>query len=666
MKTQALTDVQLIELLQSRVGEATAYADSKLSREREKANLHYDAELPKPLHAGNSKYISQDVWDSVEAMKATLLETFSGNLKPVQFSPMGDEDVDLARIATDYCSYVVFGQNNGFAVFHDVIHDALLNRNGIVKVWWERSEDTVDEILEGVPYEALSLLLYDPAITVDEDSLEVDEAGLIHGALTRTVDTSQIRLEAVPPEEFGISPRAKSIQHAELVYHRTQKTITDLLNEGYDHDLIDQIKDQAPEEDIDDAPEIQARFHAMDDGGVSHQEHQKAHKRVMVYEVYTRIDMEGSGLAKLWKITYVRNVILDKEEVSQNPFIDFAPLRRPHSFWGSSFASKLFSTQNAKTTLTRSIIDHTVITTNPRYQVVKGGLVSPKELMENRIGGIVNVTRPDAILPLTQATLNPFIFQTIAMLDEDKEETTGISKLSQGLNKDAISQQNSADMVNTLVSISQQRQKIIARNFAELFLKPLFLEVYRLVIENEKHEKIIAVSGSWVNISPREWIERKDVTVEFALGYGEKEKEVQKYLQANQMLATDPYLSPLYPLEKRYNTLRRALEGFGIKDVNNHLLNPREIPPQQPDPMQQLQAQLAQKQLEIQERQQNLAEQKFEFEMRKSQAVQALEEEKMGIDHALKMEEFQHKAAMDAAELAIVQSNQNTRAVVSV
>ena len=146
-----------------------------------------------------------------------------------------------------------------------------------------------------------------------------------------------------------------------------------------------------------------------------------------------------------------------------------------------------------------------MITNNPRYQVVKGGLTNPRELIDNRVGGIVNVSRPDAIAPMPQAPLNPFIFQTIQMLDDDKEENTGVSRLSQGLNKDAISKQNSAAMVEQLATMSMQRQKIIARNFANSFLKPLYQMIYQLVVENEQEGKIFEVAGDYVPIRPSDW-----------------------------------------------------------------------------------------------------------------------------------------------------------------
>ena len=159
----------------------------------------------------------------------------------------------------------------------------------------------------------------------------------------------------------------------------------------------------------------------------------------------------------------------------------FCPLPVPHSFYGSNFGKRVIDIQNARSILTRSILDHAIISNNPRYIVTKGGLVNPRELMTNKIGGLVNVTRPDAIQPLPQASLNPFVFQTLNVLQDNLENTTGVSSLSQGLNKDAVSKQNSAAMVEQLANLSMQRQKIIARNFANQFVRPLFEKIYRLI-----------------------------------------------------------------------------------------------------------------------------------------------------------------------------------------
>ena len=304
--------------------------------------------------------------------------------------------------------------------------------------------------------------------------------------------------------------------------------------------------------------------------------------------------------------------------------------------------------------------------------VVKGGLTNPRELISNRVGGLVNVSRPDAIAPMPQANLNPFIFQTIGMLDDDKEDTSSISRLSQGLNKDAVSKQNSAAMVEQLATMSQQRAKIIARNFANQFLKPLFHEAYRLIVENEQEEKVVDIAGGFVQIDPRNWKEKRDVMVEMKLGYGEQEREAQKYLALHQLMTQDPSLQPLYGIQNRYNMMKQILEQQGILNVNEYLTSPEQLPPQQPDQSAQMQMQLAAKQMELQERQTAVAEQKVATQAQQSAAKMELDAVKAQSQFALQSDqqdlreaEFAHKQKIDEGELEILKTTEDKRGIVS-
>ena len=300
---------------------------------------------------------------------------------------------------------------------------------------------------------------------------EEDEVGLFSGEIEITTDASQVKIENIAPEEFLIEPQAKSLHCEDINFcgHRTRKTLSELREMGFDEDLIAKIGEHDDVEYETD-PEVLARHDGTSPTrGLDPSGYQDQVRSVMCYEVYMQLDVEGTGTTKLHRIIKAGNALLDIEQVNRKPFVVFTPLPIPHSFLGSNFAEKLVATQNARTVLTRSILDHAAVTNAPRYIVTKGGLSNPRELIDNRHGGIVNTTRPDAIQPMPQAALNPFVFQTLKLLDEDKEDNTGVSRLSQGLNKDAISKQNSAAMVEQLATMSMGRQKIIARNFAEGF-----------------------------------------------------------------------------------------------------------------------------------------------------------------------------------------------------
>lgn len=312
-----------------------------------------------------------------------------------------------------------------------------------------------------------------------------------------------------------------------------------------------------------------------------------------------------------------------------------------------------------------------MITNNPRYMVVKGGLTNPRELIDNRVGGLVNVSRPDAISPMPQAPLNPFVFQTLQQLTQDMEDTSGISELSKGLSKDALSKQNSQAMVEQLATMSQQRQKIIARHFAS-FIKHLFHEIYRLVVENENQQKVIEIAGGYVQVNPQAWKEKRDVVVELKLGYGEADREAQKRLALHQLFSQDPTLQPMYSMENRYALVKSVLEQQGILNVEEYLTPPQMLPPPQPNPAAELQTQMMVKQMEIQDRQTAVAEQKamadaqisaqkLQLDAEKAQAAHAIQSDNMDLKEA----EFQHKQRIDEGELDILKRTDDVRGIVS-
>ena len=675
-----MTDEELAPWLMGRIRAATGATDSRLSREREIAARYYDGQEPKPLHSGNSKYVSMDVYDSVETMKAILVETFTGNTTPVQFAANGTEDVEEARIATAYSNFVVYGQNDGYSVIRDVIHDGLMNRVGLAMVYWKKDVSWVEIEMPPLPPEsAISALqtLEQHGEKTKDRKVEKNEDGTLTVTYQKRVDQSRVVLENVPPEEFGISPRAKNMVDAEMVYRGTHKSKSDLLKMGFDEEIIE---DMWNDESVwlDTAPEVLQRFNDVDDAAfLGLGDHiQDARRQIMVYWCFCKLDLDDTGISDLYNVVIAGNRVLDKTRVNRLPFLAFSPLAKPHSFWGSSFAQQLQQTQNARTLLTRSIVDHAVITTNPRWTVVRGALVNTKELLENRIGGIVNITRDGAVMPLPTASLNPFIFQTLNNLKEDKEQNSGISSLSQGLNKDALSNQNSADMVNQMINESRPRQKIIARNFATQFLKELYLAVYQLVVENEKQERVVEVAGNYVPVDPTSWASRRDVSVAFALGYGEADKEAKKWSDLHTGLIQVPALQTSYGPAQQYAVIRKYMETSGIKDPDSYLLPPDKAPKPQPDPVQQALVQVPLREVAVKEGHLKLATAQQQFDtghkqaetglkaQREAASIHATGEKLAHMDRKADLDDakFHHEMVVDAAEIALQRQAQTITA----
>jgi hypothetical protein len=665
-----MSDAELLAFLDGYVSQAVGNEDGELAQERQEVLQYYKGDRPLHTKRGSSRYVSTDTYDAVEAMHAQLLETFSAGHKLVRFAPQGAEDTSTADAITEYVAYVIHRQNPGYALFSDTIKDGLMYRQGVVKIWWQQEEETVEEeITQPMSGASLGqLLMADPEIEPDVEEVAPD---LYMGTLRKTTMGGQVKIAVVPPHEFLMATKARNLETCPFIAHRTLKGRSDLIGLGLDPKEVDEV--MAKGEDYDEAfegIEDAERFKGMDDGIVSGLN--EKWRRVWLHECYVRLDLDGTGDA-LWMIQKVQDKLLHKEKVQRHPFVIFTPIRLPHSLLGNNFAARIVPSQNSKTALMRAILDHTAVTINPRFLVKNGALAKPSELMDNRLGGIVNVSDPaSSVLPLIPPPLNPYVFQSLQLLDQDLEDTSGISRLSQGLNKDAVSKQNSAALVEQLTTNSQTRQKVIARNFATTFLVPLYQLVADLVVENEQSEKIVEVAGQWTPVDPKAWGERRDVVAEVHLGYGEQDKECEKWLLLHQLMASDPMIGSLYGYDKRFNLYRKVFELKGVKDIATYLPPPAVAQPQ-PDPASQAQMQMAMEELNLKKRQQALEEAKFQFEQQKfmhEAGMAKVELQKDTVEfqaeHALEVRKQLHDEKIDNAEVQIMQQSADSDSLTAI
>jgi hypothetical protein len=244
-KKKPLTDDEIVASLRGSIKDTIQWTDATLAAERLSVQEYYDGDKPVASHKGNSKYVSVDVYDSVENMKALLLETFAGGYQIVEFEPNGKDDVEQARIATAYVDQVVFRDNDGYGTFRSAIHDGLMARIGVAKIWWEEDYDNEEETFERVPpFCARSLHpeqsrreLKDVETHADEDN--DGEEPTVSGTFVRKINKSGVRIKPIPPENFMIEGRAKNLEEA-FVSHREEYTKSDLY-EMFDKDIVDGI-----------------------------------------------------------------------------------------------------------------------------------------------------------------------------------------------------------------------------------------------------------------------------------------------------------------------------------------------------------------------------------------------------------------------------------------
>jgi hypothetical protein len=507
-KPRKMTKDELVAQLNSEISGATGYANTELSNQREDAMKYYLGEPFGNEIDGRSEIVTTDVRDTIEYIMPSLMRIFTTHNNTAEFEPQGPEDVEMAQQATDYCNYVFNRQNNGFKVLYDVFKDALISKTGVIKHYWEERKEVLTETytnLTEIEYQSIlanddmeiiehTESIVQKAVTDDYGTLVSPEV-IEHDVKVKCYkDYGQVKVVAVPPEEFLVSRRASSLEDADFVCHRVKKSVSDLIAEGYDPAIVNEIPSYANSE-AELNEERLARF-SYDDDSVPPSEGEGPNKKVWIDECYMRIDYDNDGIAELRKITKGGQYILDNEEIDMIPFSAICPLPIPHKFYGMSIADTVKDIQLIKSTIMRNLLDNMYLTNNARYAVM-AGQVELDDLLTSRPGGIVRMRAPGAVTALPTPQIQPYAFQMVQYLDGIREERSGVSKMTQGLNPDVLTSHVTSGAVSAATESAMQRVELIARIFAETGVKDLFRNIYALVQRYEDRKKY---SISMVNL----------------------------------------------------------------------------------------------------------------------------------------------------------------------
>jgi hypothetical protein len=149
-------------------------AASTLNEERSRALDYYQGDMARdmPTTEGRSAAISSDVADTIEGLMPSLMEIFAGGDEVIRFEPAHPNDVQAAEQETDYINYVFMQQNPGFMVLYSFVKDALLSKNGFVKVWYEKTEREEEETYLDLDDQAFMMIVADPDIEIVEHTIK--------------------------------------------------------------------------------------------------------------------------------------------------------------------------------------------------------------------------------------------------------------------------------------------------------------------------------------------------------------------------------------------------------------------------------------------------------------------------------------------------------------
>ena len=567
---EPLSDDQLVNICNQECDRAINGLDDD-SPEISEAIDYYLGRLPgitnvEQKDPRSSDIVSMDVQDGIEATLAEIMPTFT-NDEVAYFEPEGPDDERQVREESELINYLLMKQYNGYTILYTAIKDALLNKNGVVKVYWDKRQSVSYVSLDNISEDLLPALLQpedeNEIIEVIERGEETDTFSL---KLRRTRIEETPVIEGVPPEEVLVcgDHTEPSLSNIRFVAHEKLETESSLIEQGFDPDIVERL----PEYSI--SIENIARSRRSEEVDYNSQHHST--RLIKVRECYPLIDKDGDGIAERRKVVIAGNTLLSDEEWDQVNLVGGTAIIMPHKYLGISLFERLRDIQRAKTPLIRSIIDGGKLAANPRTGVVTGQ-VNIDDLLMSRTGGTVRADSRDSVFDLPKAEVPPSVFSTVSFLDQLRRERGGSAVDSASQAQQVAG--DTAHGIERTMSVVEQNNALLAMTLGETLVRGIFLALHGLLRKHQKTPLQAKIGGKWVYSDPSKWPQRSRVSVNIGSSTAERQRQVvvmSKVIDMHREL--HEMKAPLVDLERSYRAITDLVRMAGIKSPERYFIDP--------------------------------------------------------------------------------------------
>jgi hypothetical protein len=634
-----MDDDRLKTLLSQEISSALTYDDTELSQKRAKALEYYRGTMSDtPAMTGRSSVVSMDVADTIGWMLPGIIRVFTASDRMAIYEPEKPQDEEFAKQATDYVNYVFTKDNPGYRIMWDATHDSLLLGNGVVKHWWDDKEECEYTEHSGLTEEQIAILQSDQDVEIVAQKEGEPQIVMVPAPtgqmmemplqtfdvkVKRVIRSGRLKVECIEPEDFLLDRNATCIENARFCAHRQDVTRSDLVEMGFDRELIENLP-------VDRFSNLQQEKVSRDEASSLFFNNVGDESMLMVelFECYVKADVDGDGIAETIRAYYAgagaSGELLDWEVWDDDlPFSDIPCEPVPHRWDARSVADDTQDIQRVKTVITRQFLDNTYWVNNPMTVAQEGTVTNPDTLRSPRFGATVWVKK-DATIPPTPLAV-PYIgdkaLLALQHFDQVREMRTGVSRSTMALDPEAL-QNQTATAANNQKDAAYSQVELIARNQAELGWRRVFRQILKLIVKHQDRPRTIRLRDTWVEMDPRAWNANMDATINIGLGTGSRDRDMAMLNQILnvQMAMTDRLAQggfaaqALEMVPKINMTAIKLAESAGIKnpdqfylDIKPELLEQmKQEAANRPDPEMQKEQVKAQTQLQLGQQQAQL------------------------------------------------------------
>ena len=610
MPNKPISDNQLAAYLQTEIEQSSGWAGSEW-RETIKDSLNYlHMRLKGDEVPGRSQVQSGDVANILDHIMAELQPMYDkDNL--VKFGQEGPDDQDYDTV-TEAINWYWSNRLRAFNALDSSVQDAVLTRNGYLKVYFEESyglpyEETItgDELQVGAELEQLEQdndvevisreIVQQQVIEtvqgigpdgVTPVAVEVETSPVIYSLqLLIKPHLQEVKIASVAPEDMFTSRDAvdTDMQAPRFVGHRRREPRYEFKKLGFNPEQIDRIPAVSLwDQDVKTSRKVDhntySRVAATNDGEL-----------VDVWECYYKIDQDGDNIPELHKVYYAQTRELlslkvgededgepiyetSNEIVRVRPFAGGSCLKVSHRHEGRSPAyDKGRQTEDIKRTLQRQLLDN-LYQANDQKTIIGPG-VDTDSLEQTEVGGYVFTQNMDSVRPYPHNPIAAESLAALAYFDKERDETVG-SSVSRSTQNVPVNQ--AAHTTERVMSAQELLTSMFAANLKQSLIRDTFALLHQQM--QLLPGKVAFEQGNdWSETEPRLWIQRNRLTVTLGLSRGERARRqaaLAGVIGQQEKDAQNGQMNILVDHQAMYQARRDLTAMHGLDDPEQYWVNP--------------------------------------------------------------------------------------------
>lgn len=573
-------DKTIVRRIQADIASAEAYQASVVEPTvKQRYEIYYaDKDYYRnrfPILSKTSDLVSTDVADTIEWALPSLMKVFTGSDEVITIAGVTEEDDTKAETMQELLVYQLQRQNKFFPILYNWMKDALITGMGIIKCYWERTEGYTTEQTT-LNNEALQALQQTgvPIVSIEGPD--------IYGDFVVTYQSPYYvknapKIENILVSDFIYSSDAKSLEEANFVAQKRKVTMSYLREREAQgvYANIDEIKTEDFRQSKIESPIEQVIGDKYND--LTFNQEDKARLEVVIYECYTKMDINGDGILEDMIITICGDTIIRIEQnyMGRHPFFAISPTKDPHRIWVKrSYAELIGELQDLKVALTRQIMHNVALNNDPKMLLAEDAIniddyIQGRKVIRMKSGHSLN----EVAMPMPVHPLSPQTFQFLEYIEGQKENRTGITRYNQGL--DANSLNKTATGISAILGQSSQRLELIARMFAETGIYELFRFMVSLNQKFIDQNTVIRLTNKSLKINPEDLNGNFDLVVNAGISIATKESTImatQTLLTALMQANAGGYM--VSTPENIYNLFKKWIESIGFKNYGDYITDP--------------------------------------------------------------------------------------------